>query len=118
MPGRVTEVEGLRFANRCVNTSSLSKLSTFKMLRFLNEEQLRVGRSGLVPAIMEFGYRQGCTAQDTLACIIDGTKRLIGGLHSQQTVLNRGSTIVSVRINTNYIVHYLVTFIYCCGGTR
>jgi len=49
-----------------------------------------VGRSGSVPAVMEFGYRPGYTAQDTLACIIDGTKRLIGGLRSQQIVLNRG----------------------------
>lgn len=77
-----------------------------------------MGRSGSVPAIMEFGYRPGCTAQDTLACIIDGTKRLIGGLLSQKIVLDRGLTIVSVRINTSYVVRYRVTFICCCGGTR
>ena len=77
-----------------------------------------MGRSGIVPTIMEFGYHPGCAAQDNLACIIDGTKRLTGGLRSQQIVLNRDSTIVSVPINTNYIVHYRVTFICCCGGTR
>jgi len=84
----------------------------------LNEEHLRVGRSGRVPGIMEFRYRLGCTAQDALACIVDGTKLLIGGLRLLQIVLNRGSTVVSVRINTNYIVHYRVTFIYYCGATR
>jgi hypothetical protein len=34
MAGRVTKVEGLRFANHWLNTSSLSKLSTVKVPRF------------------------------------------------------------------------------------
>jgi len=35
MAGRITKVEGLRFVSHWFNTSSLSKLSTVKMLRFL-----------------------------------------------------------------------------------